>query len=110
MQACQGRHAERHIALHLQHDYLAVTGQIAAVLSVFERTTTMAAYETTRRAPFGAITTLRIASLFGGISAAVAAWNDARVTRNALARLSDRELDDIGLCRGDIEHIADIAR
>lgn len=37
---------------------------------------------------------------------AVAAWNDARVTKNALSRLSDRELDDIGLCRGDIELIS----
>lgn len=70
----------------------------------------MAAYETTRRAPFGAITTLRIASVFGGIAAAVATWNDARITRAALARLSDRELDDIGLCRGDIDRIGEIAR
>lgn len=38
--------------------------------------------------------------------AAVAAWNDRRVTRDALGRLSDRELDDIGLMRGDIEDIA----
>ncbi|MDS9466530.1 DUF1127 domain-containing protein [Paracoccus sp. MBLB3053] len=38
--------------------------------------------------------------------AAMAAWNDARVTRNELSRLSDRELDDIGLCRGDIERVA----
>nr|WP_074221719.1 DUF1127 domain-containing protein [Rhodovulum sp. ES.010] len=36
----------------------------------------------------------------------LAAWNDARVTRHALSRLSDRELDDIGLSRGDIERIA----
>ena len=36
----------------------------------------------------------------------VAAWNDARATKNALSRLSDRELDDIGLCRGDIELIS----
>ncbi|WP_420858237.1 DUF1127 domain-containing protein [Marivivens marinus] len=34
------------------------------------------------------------------------AWNDARVTRKALSQLSNRELDDIGLCRGDIEDIA----
>lgn len=33
----------------------------------------------------------------------IAAWNDARITRNALAKLSDRELEDIGLCRGDID-------
>ncbi|MFT4014169.1 MAG: DUF1127 domain-containing protein [Paracoccus sp. (in: a-proteobacteria)] len=40
------------------------------------------------------------------LMAALAAWNDARVTKNALSRLTDRELDDIGLCRGDIQHIA----
>lgn len=33
---------------------------------------------------------------------AIATWNDARVTRDALARLSTRELHDIGLGRGDI--------
>ncbi len=43
---------------------------------------------------------------FASIVSSLAAWNDARVTRNALSRLSDRELDDIGLCRGDIETIA----
>jgi uncharacterized protein YjiS (DUF1127 family) len=32
-------------------------------------------------------------------------WNDARVTRRALSQLSARELDDIGLCRGDIDTI-----
>lgn len=36
----------------------------------------------------------------------VASWWDARVTRRELSRLSDRELDDIGLCRGDIERAA----
>lgn len=36
----------------------------------------------------------------------VAAWNDARVTRKGLAALSDRELDDLGLVRGDIDDIA----
>ena len=70
----------------------------------------MAAYETTRTAPFGAISTYRLITFVGGALATVAAWNDARVTRNALAKLSDRELDDIGLCRGDIERIGDIAR
>jgi len=41
-------------------------------------------------------------SFFG----AVAAWNDTRMTRNSLNKLSTRELDDIGLVRGDIEAIA----
>lgn len=46
---------------------------------------------------------------FGGRLAAlintVIAWNDARQTRKALAALSDHELDDIGLVRGDIDRI-----
>ena len=44
--------------------------------------------------------------LFGTLVSTFGAWNDARVTRNALSRLSDRELDDIGLSRGDIDSIA----
>ena len=36
---------------------------------------------------------------------ALVGWNDARVTRNILSQLSTRELDDIGLAPGDIEHI-----
>ncbi|RMH48795.1 MAG: DUF1127 domain-containing protein [Alphaproteobacteria bacterium] len=35
--------------------------------------------------------------------ATLVAWNNARLTRRALSRLSDRELDDIGLSRGDID-------
>lgn len=42
------------------------------------------------------------ATLFG----AIATWNDARMTRNSLNKLSARELDDIGLVRGDIDAIA----
>lgn len=30
-------------------------------------------------------------------------WNNRRVTRNELSRLSDRELEDIGLSRGSID-------
>lgn len=36
---------------------------------------------------------------------AFVAWNELRRTRKALSRLSDRELDDIGLSRGDIDHM-----
>ncbi|MFN7224834.1 MAG: DUF1127 domain-containing protein [Paracoccaceae bacterium] len=63
----------------------------------------MAAYETSRTAPFGAISIFRAVQGISGMLTAVAAWNDARITRKALSKLSDRELDDIGLCRGDIE-------
>jgi uncharacterized protein YjiS (DUF1127 family) len=43
-----------------------------------------------------------VANLFSMLSA----WNDARVTRRELNSLSDRELNDIGVIRGDIERIA----
>jgi uncharacterized protein YjiS (DUF1127 family) len=36
---------------------------------------------------------------------AMTLWNDARLTRRALGRLSDRELNDIGLTRFDIDTI-----
>lgn len=62
----------------------------------------MAAFDTTRpmsnASGVGSFTKF-VASAFG----AVAAWNDNRVTRNALAKLTDRELDDIGLCRADLD-------
>ena len=60
----------------------------------------MSVYTTNRDAAVGGT------SIFATVIAAVAAWNDARVTRKALSKLSDRELDDIGLCRGDIDDIA----
>lgn len=60
----------------------------------------MSVYETSHRAP-------HFTGLFGALVSSVVAWNDARVTRSALSRLSDRELDDIGLSRGDIDSIAE---
>ncbi|WP_146586946.1 DUF1127 domain-containing protein [Puniceibacterium confluentis] len=48
----------------------------------------------------------QIPTLFVAAIGAVAAWNDARVTRKSLSRLTDRELDDIGLTRSDIESVA----
>lgn len=65
----------------------------------------MAAYETSRSAPFGAISIFRFVQYVSEVSARLASWNDGRVTRKALSKLSDRELDDIGLCRGDVELI-----
>lgn len=44
--------------------------------------------------------------IISGMVSRLAVWNDARVTRKALSKLSNRELDDLGLCRGDIEDIA----
>ena len=65
----------------------------------------MAATHASRPAPFGAISIYRLVNGLGSMGDKFAAWNDARLTRKALGRLSDRELDDIGLCRGDVELI-----
>lgn len=65
----------------------------------------MAAFDTTRPAPFGAISIFRFIQFVGNAYSAFSTWNDARVTRNALGKLSDHELDDIGLCRGEVEMI-----
>lgn len=57
-----------------------------------------------------AIDTIRLSARNGraGIIAqmieAVMLWNDTRITRKALSRLSERELNDIGLTRFDAEN------
>jgi uncharacterized protein YjiS (DUF1127 family) len=60
----------------------------------------MTTYDTTARPTFGAF------ALFGQALTVFADWNDARLTRKALSQLTARELDDIGLCFGDIDRIA----
>lgn len=64
----------------------------------------MAVFDAHRPAAFG--TAPRAGNVFSRLFAAFADWNDARVTRNALNKLTDRELEDIGLCRGDIDYVA----
>jgi uncharacterized protein YjiS (DUF1127 family) len=43
--------------------------------------------------PFGALRRVALAFIL---------WNDARATRNVLSKLSDHELDDIGLSREEV--------
>ena len=40
------------------------------------------------------------------VANAILSWRNRRATRKALAELSDRELDDIGLNRSDINRVA----
>ena len=63
----------------------------------------MAAIETNRSAHYATAPLGLGATRF---FAAFTAWNDARATRKALSALSDRELEDIGLTRGDIANFA----
>ena len=60
----------------------------------------MALFDTSRTA-YGS--TSAVSSFVYSVVSAVVDWNDKRVTRSALSSLSDRELDDIGLTRGDID-------
>jgi len=55
---------------------------------------------------FRAASAARPASIFDRIAATVRYWADVRETRNQLNALSDRELADIGLNRGEIERVA----
>jgi uncharacterized protein YjiS (DUF1127 family) len=99
------------IVLHLQRVYLpCIETTCCKIQQHIKRKTAMAAFDTTRTAPLGAITTYSFIRFLSNISNSVIAWNDARVTRNSLGKLSDRELDDIGLTRGDIADIANLNR
>ncbi|WP_050604664.1 DUF1127 domain-containing protein [Ruegeria sp. 6PALISEP08] len=53
-------------------------------------------------APLGAATILHVADTFTNVVKSVVNWNDARKTRILLSKLSDDQLDDIGLIREDI--------
>jgi len=66
----------------------------------------MALYDDTR--PHTGVQTfgMRLHHLLPDLIGRIATWNDMRETRKALSRLTDRELEDIGLCRGDIDRIA----
>ncbi|WP_298298721.1 DUF1127 domain-containing protein [uncultured Litoreibacter sp.] len=63
----------------------------------------MAVFETSRALTEGA--RFNPTTLFTRIAGAVMAWNDRRMTRNALSSLTARELEDIGLSRGDIANM-----
>jgi len=66
----------------------------------------MAAFDTTRTTYGSAGFISRVSAIVAEYAGTFVAWNDARVTRNTLSKLSDRELEDIGLVRGDIELVA----
>lgn len=66
----------------------------------------MATFDTTRTTYGSATVASRFSTFINSAVSSVVAWNDARVTRKALASLSDRELEDIGLIRGDIDTVA----
>lgn len=60
----------------------------------------MAVFETTRPMTVGVPSGAR--GFFTDMISVIVDWNDRRMTRNALSALTSRELEDIGLSRGDI--------
>ncbi len=70
----------------------------------------MATFETSRPAPFGAVTVYRVISACSEFLTALLAWNDARKTQKILSRLSAHELNDIGLTPADVEAMTRRAR
>ncbi|SDY21747.1 DUF1127 domain-containing protein [Citreimonas salinaria] len=59
----------------------------------------------TNRAYASAGSAGRIGSMFLSAFNIFAAWNDTRTTQTNLDRLSDRQLDDIGLHRGQLPRL-----
>lgn len=68
----------------------------------------MAAFDTSRTV--AVLNTGRISAFFADTLGAFASWNDARITRKALSKLSARELEDIGLTYADVDTIGTIIR
>jgi len=63
----------------------------------------MAVYEISRSLNEGVRSDVR--GIFASLITTVVTWNDRRATRNALSALTARELEDIGLNRGDIYNV-----
>ena len=68
----------------------------------------MAAFDTTR--PVAVLNAGRFSNVFASVIGTLATWNDARITRKALSKLSARELEDIGLTYADLDTISTITR
>lgn len=65
----------------------------------------MALFDTTRPHHGGPSLIGRLSATITDVIASLMAWNDARVTRRSLSQLSDHELADIGLSRGEIDDV-----
>ena len=56
-------------------------------------------------APLGAVTVLHVVDALIDVKNTIVEWNETRKTRRELTKLSDAQLDDIGLTRADIAKI-----
>lgn len=65
----------------------------------------MAAYDLAPPPARGA-TSRRLSDLFRTAFSALMTWNDTRLSRAALKKLTERQLLDLGLTRGDIDSLS----
>ncbi len=66
----------------------------------------MAMYLNTKPVPTGASAIFRAVNRLEGIVETIINWNASRKTATVLNSLSDKQLEDIGLSRGDIDGVA----
>ena len=71
----------------------------------FSKDNTMAVLDYTRPAATGLSVGGRVIATMNKAVADFAGWRAATATKRQLSRLSDHELEDIGLCRGDIDQL-----
>jgi len=67
----------------------------------------MSSRQIVRTAPLGSIAIFHLVAGVERLFAATAAWRNARITERELHKLSDQQLEDVGLFRGQISDIAD---
>lgn len=65
----------------------------------------MANFANTSTHPFGSVTIFRITNFVEINAEKALKWYQSRQTKNVLSKLTDRELNDIGLSRSDINNI-----
>ncbi|MQQ08194.1 DUF1127 domain-containing protein [Epibacterium sp. SM1979] len=56
-------------------------------------------------APLGAVSILRVVDQILAAKKAVVRWNEKRMTRDQLSRLTNEQLEDIGLTRYEVHNI-----
>ncbi|MFT3973739.1 MAG: DUF1127 domain-containing protein [Amaricoccus sp.] len=69
--------------------------------------TMSATFNSNRSVPLGSVSIFRATTGVEFAMRAFASWRRARTTRLALANLSDAQLADIGVTRGDIAMVSD---
>lgn len=66
----------------------------------------MATLNVNKPAALSSILALNVVDSIEAAKAAYAKWNTRRATLNELSKLSDRELNDIGVSRSEIRYLA----